>query len=250
MQTGIFLDKVKDIDRRVSHLERTTQPQLIDWYDLNPSLFTYYANNVIAVDSNLIVETLFAIGDHLKITQTTTKYFYVTWVDTTNNRLYLLGGDAATFTNGAFTAISLNKQVSASGFPAMVYTIPNASIILMSGGGPATYTFDIKQEIQIAMAGRIVNLYWDLETSNLTAGTLSIEVPIPFYQPDVVSRKSSAVGSNPYATDTVGISPYVHSVYLANPGDMSSYAITISPTSYNAFATGYQVVDSTEVFSL
>lgn len=250
MQTDIFLSKVKDIDKRVSHLERTTQPQLIDWYGLNPSLFTYYANNVITVDSNLEVETLFAIGDHFRITQTTVKYFYVTWVDTTNNRLYLLGGDAATFTNGAFTAVSLNKQASASGFPAMVYTIPNASIIVTTGGGPATYTFSIKREIQIAMVGRVVNLYWDLETANLPAGTLSIDVPIPFYQPEVVSRKSSAVGSNPYATDTVGICPYVHSVFLVDPGAMSSYVIDIMPTSYNAFATGYQVIDSTEVFSL
>jgi len=248
MQTEIFLDKVKDIDRRVSHLERTTQPQLIDWYALNPSLFTYYANNVIAVDSNLLVETLFAIGDHLKITQTTTKYFYVTWVDTTNNRLYLLGGDAATFTNGAFTAISLNKQASASGFPTMTYTIPETFVTSISG--PVSYDFDIKQEMQISMVGRIVNIYWDLETATLPAGTLYIDVPLPFVATTVTGKQSSLVGQNPLSTDTSGGTTFLHSVYLADPSSATAYAINIVPTSGLEFATGYQVIDSTEVFSL
>lgn len=248
IQTELFLQNIRDIDKRVSHMERTTQQQLIDWYAMNPSLFTYQANNVITVDSNLEVETLFAIGDHLRITQTTVKYFYITWVDTATNRIYLLGGDAATFTNGAFTAVALNKQASASGFPAMTYTVPNTYVT--TGGGQSEYDFDIVQEISISMVGRVVNLYWDLQTSSLPAGTLYVDVPLPFVQTTVEGKLSSSVGSNPLATDTAGTTTFLHSVYLAAPGFPTAYAINIAPTSSLAFATGYQVMDSTEVFSL
>ena len=248
IQTNLFLDTIKNIDKRVSHLERTTQPQLIDWYDMNPSLFTYSADNVMTVDSNLPVETLFAIGDHIRITQSTVKYFYITWVDTTNNRIYLLGGDAYTYTNAAFTAVSLNKQASASGFPAMTYTIPDT--YLMTGGGPVTYDFDIKQEVLFSMVGRMVNLYWDLETATLPAGTSYIDIPLPFVATTVTGKQASSVGSNPLATDTSGGTTFLHTVYLAAPGFPTAYAVNIAPTSGLAFATGYQVIDSTEVFSL
>lgn len=247
-QAEIFLKNISEIDKRVSHLERTTQQQLIDWYSMNPSLFTYYADNVLTVNENLEVETLFAIGDHIRIKQTTDKYFYVTWVDATNNRLYLLGGDAATFTNAAFTEISLNKLSSATGFPSITYTVPDTYVD--TGSGPYAYDFSIKQEMTISMVGRMVNIYWDLETADLPAGTIYIDVPLPFVQTTASGKQSSLVGSNPLTTDTSSNTTFLHTVYLANPGGSEAYAINITPTSGLAFATGYQVIDSTEIFSL
>ena len=177
MQTDMFLENIKNIEKRVSNIERTTQPQLVDWYDMNPSAISYGGtDNTIQVNSSTPVENIFQIGDRLKVVQTTTKYFFIILVDIINNILYVNAGDNYTLNNSEITSFSLSKNPLPSDFPLSFRFTP----LLYQWGFPSGYFVPTGENyIDYSMTGNTINMY--LSSQSLSwPETYTIEALLPF----------------------------------------------------------------------
>lgn len=89
-----------------------------DWKEFNPSNFTYSSATRVSV-SNYTPADLFQVGDKLRLTQTTVKYFYIYAVG--SNYIDISGGTDYTFVNAAVTAIATSRLSNPSGHP-LVFT--------------------------------------------------------------------------------------------------------------------------------
>lgn len=183
IQTDLFLENIKNIDRRVSNLERTTQPQFIDWNSWNISLFSYVSNNLIEVNENMNVGIYFQVGDKVKITQTTDKYFYIIKIDTVNNQILLNAGDDYTFTNGTFTYFAISRLANPTGHP-LVFDY-STGVQIQTNDGISIYddTAEFTGNTKIAkysMNGSIVSIWYNLGTMTFRENIISVEVSSPF----------------------------------------------------------------------
>lgn len=183
IQTDIFLKTISGIDKRVSNLERSSQPQLIDWNSWNVSLFSYVSNNLLQVDTNVDVETYFQVGDKVKVTQTTDKYFYIIEVDTVNNQILLNAGDDYTFTNGAFTYFAISRLANPSGHPLVFDYSTGVQIQTTTMANSYNDTAEFTGNTKVAkysMNGSIASIWYNLGTTSLRAGVILVEVSSPF----------------------------------------------------------------------
>jgi len=90
--------------------------------------WAYASASTITVPSG--AASLYSIGDKLKLTQTTVKYFYVTAVADTV--LTVTGGTDYTVANATITANYYSKQSSPVGFPTQGFTV-TAGLLTMQG---------------------------------------------------------------------------------------------------------------------
>jgi len=131
----------------------------MSWQPANQT-WTYASATTITVPSG--AEAIYSIGDKIKLTQTTDKYFYV--VDVADTTLTVTGGSDYTVADEAITANYYSKQTSPVGFPDWFDFSPGRAV---SGGTAPTYT--TTDENRFRIDGRTVTVRFSWR--NLTGGT-------------------------------------------------------------------------------
>ncbi len=158
--------------------------------------------------------TTYSIGDKLKLTNSSLKYFYVIGVSygAPNTTLTITGGTSYSLANAAITSTYYSKYSSPNGFPGY-FTFTPASIFGFSGSPTASGIFSI--------SGNNVTFSFNVDgTSNATTAGFTI----------------------PFSVRTLGGSNYLQNIGLAiNNGSilstgialLSSNGITCYPSGYN-----------------
>lgn len=119
-------------DRRVqSGLEATATPA-DGWVHVTDA-WVYASATTITVPTDATTE--YSVGDKIRLTQTTVKYFYVTAV--TSTTLTVNGGTDYTVANAAITDISYSKAVTPLGFPQYFTFAPAFNNWTIGTGGSA-----------------------------------------------------------------------------------------------------------------
>ena len=184
-----FTNFIKNIDKRVSASERARQIDFGDWREYNLSLFTYVSDNLVELDSEIILTDNFQVGDKVKVIQDSTdKYFYIIKVDSATNRLTLDAGSVHTFTNDAYTYFAISKMASPLGHP-LVFDYTD-DVVITDGTSDLTAIFSdgTAKNTQYAMSGNIVQIWLELSTFDLPTGVNSILVSTPFlHRPEMAS---------------------------------------------------------------
>lgn len=107
----------------------------------------------------------YSVGDKIKLTQTTVKYFYVTAVaysapDTT---ITVCAGDVYSLANAAITTPLFSKMISPNGFPASFTLTPN--FVTAFSGTPSV-------AISFSIAGRLIT--FDIRMSGTSNSTVTL----------------------------------------------------------------------------
>lgn len=111
--------------------------------------------------------SLFRVGDKIKLTQTTVKYFYVTAVSfSTNTTVTVTGGTDYTLANAAITSPYYSKDATPNGFPDWFSWTPT-----LSASGSMTWTSTSVGEARFKMTGKLVS--FGIQASGTTGGTAS-----------------------------------------------------------------------------
>jgi hypothetical protein len=179
-----FTNFLKNLDKRSSALERARQPYIGDWYEINTVLFSYYSNNWITVDSSLDVDIFFQVGDKIRIFQGgNEKFFYIIYIDGANNRIMLNAGDDFTYINSTLTYFAFSRLANPSGHP-LIFDYSTGVQIQTSDGmnvydDTSDFTGNIK-EAKYSMNGSIVNIWYNLGTTSLRSGVISLQISSPF----------------------------------------------------------------------
>lgn len=146
-----FVLVINDLKNRIGAIEKTRQQYIGDWYEFNISDITYVSDNVIQFATDYLVSVFFSVGDKIKITQTTTKYFYIVGFDVPNNRIYLEAGDVYLFDNTAFTSFAKSNVVSPVGFPGFFIQTP-----LVNDGTVTDITLGTEKTQYFTITGSLV----------------------------------------------------------------------------------------------
>lgn len=143
-----FLQKISDLEKTVDALSRSRQPQLINWFELNPSPFAYVNSDTISC-TGLDPTVFINVGDRLKITQTTDKYFYVKSI--TSTQIRITPGSLYTLANAPITKIYVSNLSSPAGMGASLPYTPTLA------GMNYAATFDYV-DASFSMNGKIVKM--------------------------------------------------------------------------------------------
>ena len=92
--------------------QRTSLGLLQNWVTVDDA-WAYASATTITIPSS--AASIYSVGDKVKFTQTTVKYFYV--VGVADTVLTVTGGSAYTVANAAISVIAFSKSVSPVGFP-------------------------------------------------------------------------------------------------------------------------------------
>lgn len=143
----------------------TLQGQMDGWIAANET-WTYASATTFTI-AGVDRTNLFEVGDRIKLTQTTTKYFYVVAVAfSTNTTVTVTGGSDYSLANAAITNPYYSKEISPDGFPQWF----NFS---------TTYTGVTAQQTNVArfhITGRLCTIQCvrsDNKTSNATTFTMT-----------------------------------------------------------------------------
>lgn len=155
----------------------------------------------------------YSVGDKIKLTQTTAKYFYV--VSIADTVLTVTGGTDYTVANAAITLPYYSKAASPVGFPQWFNYTPTLAV---SGGTAPTYTATFTNKFCII--GRQVNTihFWGNSSGGTAgAGTNLISVTLPVTGVGIADGNS--IGSG-YVIEDSGTSTIV-SVYVIDTTHIS-----------------------------
>lgn len=145
------------------------------WYPVTDT-WTYASATTITVPSG--AANLYSVGDKIKLTQTTVKYFYI--IGVADTLLTITAGTLYTLTNAAISNVYHSKAVSPLGFPAyMTYSPTWAS----SGTQPSIGNGTISGLFKLV--GKEVTLYDSIimgTTTTFGTGTYTLTVPITVQQ--------------------------------------------------------------------
>ncbi len=186
-----MVDKISTTDKRLENLENTNQQIWGDWYTFNPSLFSYNASNIVQVDTSLIVEDFFQIGDKIHLVQGSgDEYFYIAKVDTGNNRITLNAGSDYTYGNTAITEFETSRAVNPQGFPSsFAYTVSWTQV------GGAGFTVDSSTAIY-RMQGSYMTIIVDASLS-WSSAPFFVYASLPFPNGEVgqdITQMVSGIG--------------------------------------------------------
>lgn len=138
----------------------------IGWCDID-ELWAYASASTITVPTD--ATTRFQVGDKIRLTQTTVKYFYVIAVAATT--ITLSGGSDYTVSNEAISSIAYSRCERPFGFPQIfAYT-----------GTPTGYdfTFTVTSNANyFEMKGRSVHV-WGKARGTMSGAGQFIEIPLP-----------------------------------------------------------------------
>ncbi|MBK6423887.1 MAG: hypothetical protein IPF77_17080 [Gemmatimonadetes bacterium] len=132
--------------------------------------------------------SLYAVGDKIKLTQTTVKYFYV--VTVADTLLTITGGTSYTLTNAAITSPYFSHMASPVGFPGRFAYSPTLSFT--AGTAPTT---PVIQDYYFAVQGRVCTVSTYTTYTNAGATVTAVSIPLPI--------NNSFSGQVPYGAVTV-----------------------------------------------
>lgn len=162
---------------------------------------------------------IYSVGDKIKFTQTTVKYFVV--VAVADTVLTITGGSGYAFTNAAISLIYFSKSTTPAGFPAyFTLTAPAwTSTGTAFANQPATnvWSFNVSGRLCV-VSGQVVN-HATSSATGIFIGTFTTgELPI--------SRTTSIGSALNTSTSVVGWSsaPYTDNVIRAAKYDASALA--------------------------
>lgn len=112
------------------------------WREVTDS-WVYASATTITVPTD--ATTKYSVGDKIRLTQTTVKYFYVTAVAATT--LTISGGTDYTLVNAAITEVSYSKAQSPLGFPKEFNWTPSWTNLTVGDGTLNYAAFSIQQGI-------------------------------------------------------------------------------------------------------
>ena len=132
--------------------------------------WTYASATSITIPSG--GASLYAVGDRIKLTQTTVKYFYV--ISVADTALGITGGTDYTFTNAAVTLPYFSHAASPVGFPNRFIYAP--TIGFTAGAAPTTPT----GVYFFSLTGRVctVSTYTTYSGAGTTVTAATITLPI------------------------------------------------------------------------
>lgn len=165
------------------------------WREVTDS-WTYASATTITVPTD--ATTKYSVGDKIRLTQSTVKYFYITGVTTTI--LTINGGTDYTLTNAAISDISYSKACTPVGFPqtfAWTPTWANWTI------GSATV------DAKFSMTGKVVNFRIAVTLSSTTVGTAPT-----FTLPVTSVTVSAAMANMPLGTANVNTGAGAKNMWL------------------------------------
>ena len=117
--------------------------------------------------------SIYAVGDRIKLTQTTVKYFYI--IGVADTLLTITGGTSYTLTNAAITLPYFSHMASPVGFPS--YFTYSPTIAFTAGTAPNTVSTGV---YYFSVTGRIctVSTYtvYTNAGSTVTAATLTLPI--------------------------------------------------------------------------
>lgn len=138
------------------------------WREVTDS-WAYASATTITVPSDATAK--YSVGDKLRLTQSTVKYFYVTAVTTTV--LTITGGTDYTLTNAAISDISYSKSATPSGFPQVFSYAPTWGNVTQ-GNGTLTSKFSMNGK-EVSVDIHLVFGNTSSSTNNtILAGTLPV----------------------------------------------------------------------------
>jgi hypothetical protein len=144
----------QSVQSSVSSVHFSTDPS---WANLNYTC-TYASASTFTIAAD--VTSLIAIGDKIKLTQTTDKYFYVTAVSygAPNTTVTVTGGTDYTLANAAITSPYYSKMTSPVGFPQWFNATAPTWVVATydngSGGQPTT------SEYRFCIVGRTMRVHY------------------------------------------------------------------------------------------
>lgn len=143
------------------------QSTFTGWYPANET-WTYASATTITVPSG--AASRYSIGDRIKLTQTTVKYFVV--IGVADTVLTVTGGSDYTVANAAITNNYFSHEMSPVGYPASFNYTPT---ITPGSGSITTYTASGTFQIY----NKFVSIYFYIDVTNNGTGGSTINVTLP-----------------------------------------------------------------------
>lgn len=186
--------KLADLESRLGAMESARQPYVGDWYSFSVASISYSSATRINVTDTTITAIL-RIGDKVKITQTTDKYFYIVNVNSTSIDVY--AGDDFSVANAPITYFGFSRLSTPSGHSILFSrTIPAGDII----GVNCTANNLISPTQKFYMIGNVIFVHnsfgFDIPSVGAANRFVSIKHPIQrtssgnylYIQPSTVGR--------------------------------------------------------------
>ena len=183
--------------------------------------WAYASATTITVPSG--AASRYSVGDKIKLTQTTVKYFYV--VGVADTVLTITGGTDYTLANAAITDNYYSKATSPVGFPGWFAYTPS-----LSANGSMTYTSTTVNLARFKMDGNMVTLV--VNHTGTVGGTpnttISATLPVnckndyTYCANNIFNNGANAVGYSGVATSNQSLNSRI-----ANGGNWTAGAIII-----------------------
>ena len=152
-----------------SILNLFTSKQADGWIGTD-NIFNYASANSFTVSGD--VRSIYQIGDKIKLTQTTVKYFYIIDISYTspNTTISVTGGTDYSLANASITSPFYSHASTAVGFPSLLNWVGS------SGSNPQGLS-GIAEGNVFFLANRTVNLFVNI-TGTSIATSFSITLPV------------------------------------------------------------------------
>lgn len=180
---NVIPDAINDLDRRLRDLENTRQPNLIDWYELNPSQVSFISATEIGING-LNPADFFAIGDRIHMVQLGIDiYGFISKINASS--INIETGVNYTFTSDVISLFEFSDKPYPSGFPGM-NSFKKTEDFTFSSFVSFAYTI-VKKDVYFFMHGNRVDVNLDYQWTRTSAGSGAtlLKAPLP------ITRSSS-----------------------------------------------------------
>lgn len=239
-----YIETINDLQKRVAHLESARQPQLTDWEQLNPTEFSYRADNILSVAFDPTIRM--NLGDKIRLTQGgTEKDFFITEsnIDATGNYISIYAGNVNTYTNTAIESIYFSKAGTPDGHDLRFLFTP---IIEDQAGVDITSNFATTARFSISNNQVVIEL--QLVSGSMPASKSQIVVRTGI-------KTSVNTGGAPQVirvsnTSTIDVQSLVSTGSASGDPSLRELKVTLSPLSGGNFTSGNISILHTTVFPL
>jgi len=173
-QAGTLADatKMNNIENGVDAIDTRLNALLTGWIDPGET-WTYASATTFTISGDKT--GTYSVGDKLKLTQTTVKYFYITAVSygAPNTTVTVTGGSDYTLANAAITANYYSKAATPAGFPQWL----NYTAVVTPGAGAITsYT---TPAARFLIVGKDLHLMVRITITNNGTGSGDVRCTVP-----------------------------------------------------------------------
>lgn len=194
-----FINYLKNFAGRLSAMERARQPYQGDWFQFNPSAFTYDSANTVNVATGLVLENLFSVGQRVELTQNDIiRHFFIIKVDSENQQLTLSGGNGDNvLINDDITQFATSNIRAPIRMGAYLSYTPDISADV---GSP---TFNDVNALY-TMDGTVTTIIINAGIDNVNGSATQVIVGAPFdFDPDVACDTDVVIWNDSGATDVM-----------------------------------------------